>query len=110
MSDQVAFPDLSLSVTRRLAHLRPMVTQVLAQSERKRSVATVTQYQAAVERMADRGLWPEQIGARSRRSFNLYRSALVYDAVERIREAYDMLSKPSSILSNKAAHVLALQL
>jgi integrase len=56
--------------------------------------------------MAARHLLPEQIGHKSRRSFNLYRAALVYRTIIGMRENYDRLVQHGNRLSTKAAHRL----
>ncbi len=77
-------PDLQtlkLAIQRRAAALMPMVEAACKNGTPSPSAQTVKQYEKACRRMATRQLLPEQIGCRSRHSFNLYRAALVYQAL-----------------------------
>jgi integrase len=73
----------------RLLHLKlEMLWTILEEGP---SEKTLTQYRNADDRMRERGMSPEEIGAKSRRSYNLYRAAYVYCTIERIANIYDEL-------------------
>ena len=96
--------SLKLSIQRRLNHLMPQIEPVLKLVGPLPSANTKRQYAAAVERMRDRKLVPEKIGAASRRSYNLYRAAIVHFAQERIRENHQKVSQHGHTMGSKLAH------
>lgn len=98
--------ELPLSVARRLAHLEPALQILWTIIAEAVSEETERQYRLAYERMRLRGLLPEQIGARSRRSFNFYRAALVYCSIERLAELDERLRLTGATISPKRAHQL----
>lgn len=85
-------PHVDLAVNwatrRRLQELYPCIMQYLKHDRPPASPRSIVQYRAAWNRMQTRALWPEEIGAKSRRSFNLYRAAIVHCVSEELRETY----------------------
>lgn len=79
---------------------------MLTREVEPRTPGTLIQYAKASRRMALRGLWPEEIGSKSRRSYNFNRAALVYSTTEDLRTLYGRMELPGGAMSNKQAHQL----
>jgi integrase len=73
-----------------LTHIRSAVKIALAKPIAE---STARQYRDACKRMQAAGLVPEQIGARSRRSYQLYRAACVRAIAEHLKQLFDALDK-----------------
>ncbi|WP_234732188.1 site-specific integrase [Acidocella facilis] len=100
-------PDLETlkpAIQRRAAALMPMVEAALKNGAPSPSAKTIRQYEEAARRMATRQLQPEQIGCRSRRSFNLYRAALVYQALTFLHGVSAEWASNGHLASVKQAH------
>jgi hypothetical protein len=96
--------EFPLSASQRISLLRgelEILWDILDEEPREK---TLTQYRKADVRMRDRGMLPEEIGAKSRRSYNLYRAAYVYCTIERIAEIYEELYANMETLSMERAH------
>ncbi len=106
ISDRDDSHELKLSVQRRIEKVRPAVKAILKRPPPSPSEATVKQYLAACERMLRQFLPPECIGANSRRSFNLYRAAIVYRYDGELREAWQRLDERDGLITTRHAHHL----
>src|ERR1700692_2624786 len=95
---------LKLSIERRAERLIPMVRAAVRGHAPTPSPETVRQYEAAWKRMQARDLAPEEIAPRSRRSYNLYRAALVYRALTILKQAPDYWDEYGQTASAKRAH------
>jgi len=80
--------ELPLSAMGRLDKPRAEVERILMTSDEPCAETTVLQYLAGSARMLKLGLLPEQIGAKSRGSYNFYRAAMAHGAIGKIRRLY----------------------
>ena len=84
----------------------PKVQLILELNDESLPEATRIQYTEGGARMVKRMLLPEEIGSRSRGSYNFYRAAMIYCTIEKIRGLYAQLTNPAGTLSAKQAHRL----
>jgi len=84
-------PHLPASVAAVLLPILAEIEVALRHCVRQVSDSTYRQYKCAMERMDYHGLTPEEIGANVRKSFNLYRAALVYFTIRGLRPAFSLL-------------------
>ena len=79
MQEQLPLDALGAALPPEFDDLRPRIVRFLAAAQKRPpSEKTRATYERAYTRMRQRKAWPEVMGARSRRSFQLYRAALVY--------------------------------
>jgi hypothetical protein len=79
MNEKLPLDPLAAALPPEFDDLRAKIVRFLrAVEERRPSAKTRATYQRAILRMAKARKSPEELGARSRRSFQLYRAALVH--------------------------------
>jgi integrase len=82
MQEQLPLDALGAALPPEFDDLRPHIVPLLAmwQKRRRPSEKTLATYEKAMARMVQQGRWPEEMGKRSRRSFQFYRAAFVHMA------------------------------
>jgi len=108
--NHLPFSGFKLSPRRRLIHLQPMFNFIWSILNDAPSKKTEDKYRRDYQRMIARDLWPEQIGENSRRSFNAYRSSLVWCTILRIAALYDEAAEHGASMSTRQAHELVNQI
>ena len=107
MPEQTHRTALLPVIAERLDALWPSLALVVEAIEPAPSAKTAKQYRNAMRRMKERKQWPEDIGRRNRKSFNLYRAALVSCARMSIREDYAKLTAEGAALPlEEAVHLI----
>jgi len=96
--------EIERSVQRRIDRLHPYIMTMLKCARATPSASTIQQYTAAWQRMQRRRILPEKIGANARRSYNLYRAALIYFVGARLMEAWKQFDQQYGTLTAKQAH------
>lgn len=86
------------------------IEALLALPQKQICVSTQKFYQKNFDRMTKRMLFPEQIGAKNRKSYNTYRASLVWRELTNLRELWSLYCASNTMLPRKDLRPIAAEI